>query len=67
MLAAELVPIIERIAACRDPTDDKFLEPAVNAHADLIATGGRDLLALTRFARSRSSRPPPSCRLWHGN
>ena len=27
MLAvAELVPITERIAACRDPTDDKFLE-----------------------------------------
>ena len=28
---AELVAIVERIAACRDPTDDKFLELAVNA------------------------------------
>jgi len=26
MTAAELVTITERIAACRDPTDDKFLE-----------------------------------------
>ena len=36
MVAAELVTIIERIAACRDATDDKFLELAVNGHADLI-------------------------------
>jgi uncharacterized protein len=39
MAAAELVLIRERIAVCRDPTDDKFLEPAVNGHADLIVTG----------------------------
>jgi putative PIN family toxin of toxin-antitoxin system len=32
MLAtADLVAITERIAACRDPKDDKFLELAVNA------------------------------------
>ena len=35
MAAAELVTITERIVACRDPTDDKFLELAVNGHADL--------------------------------
>jgi hypothetical protein len=29
LAAAELLPIGERIAACRDPTDDKFLELAV--------------------------------------
>src|SRR6266436_4079018 len=44
--AAELVAITERIAACRDPTDDKFLELAVNGHADLIVSGDADLLAL---------------------
>ena len=33
--AAQLVPITERIAACRDPKDDKFLELAVSGHADL--------------------------------
>jgi uncharacterized protein len=50
MLAdAELVAITERIAACRDPKDDKFLELAVNGHADLIVSGDADLLALNPF------------------
>jgi uncharacterized protein len=49
MAAAELVTITERIAACRDPKDDKFLELAVNGRADLIVTGDRDLLALNPF------------------
>jgi uncharacterized protein len=50
MLArAELVVITERIAACRDPKDDKFLELAVNGHADLIVTGDADLLTLNPF------------------
>lgn len=35
--------------ACRDPTDDKFLELAVNGHADLIVTGDGDLLVLNPF------------------
>ena len=49
MAAAELVTITERIAVCRDPTDDKFFELAVNGHADLIVSGDADLLALNRF------------------
>jgi putative PIN family toxin of toxin-antitoxin system len=49
LAAAELVTITERIAACRDPRDDKFLELAVNGHADLIVSGDRDLLALNQF------------------
>lgn len=49
MTAAELVEITERIAACRDPKDDKFLELAVNGRADLIVSGDRDLLALSPF------------------
>lgn len=49
LAAAELVPIAERIAACRDPTDDKFLELAVNGNADLIVTGDADLLVLDPF------------------
>jgi putative PIN family toxin of toxin-antitoxin system len=49
MRAAELVTVTERIAACRDPTDDKFLEIAVNGHADLIVSGDADLLALDPF------------------
>ena len=43
---AELVTITERIVACRDSTDDKFLELAVNGHTDLIVSGHADLLAL---------------------
>jgi putative PIN family toxin of toxin-antitoxin system len=47
--AAEMVTITERIAACRDPTDNKFLELAVSGHADLIVTGDADLLVLNPF------------------
>ena len=46
---AEPVTIIERIVACRDPTDDKFLDLAVNGHADLIISGDGDLLVLNPF------------------
>jgi uncharacterized protein len=49
MASAELVPIAERIAACRDPKDDKFLELAVNGKADLIVSGDADLLVLNPF------------------
>ena len=44
-----LVPITQRIAACRDPKDDKFLDVALNGHAPLIVTGDQDLLALHPF------------------
>jgi putative PIN family toxin of toxin-antitoxin system len=50
MLArAELVAITERLTACRDPDDDKFLELAVSGRADLIVTGDADLLTLNPF------------------
>jgi uncharacterized protein len=49
LAAAELVTIIERISACRDPKDDKFLELAVNGRADMIVSGDADLLALNPF------------------
>ena len=47
--SAELVSISERIAACRDPKDDKFLEVAVSGRADLIVSGDADLLAINPF------------------
>jgi len=46
LMMAELVTIAERMALCRDPADDKFIELAVNGNADLIVTGDADLLAL---------------------
>jgi uncharacterized protein len=49
LAGAELVAITERIAACRDQTDDKFLELAVNGKADLIVFGDGDLLVLNPF------------------
>jgi putative PIN family toxin of toxin-antitoxin system len=49
MGAAELVTITERVAACRDPTDDKFLELAISGRAAAIVTGDADLLALNPF------------------
>ena len=47
--AAELVTITEAVTGCRDPDDDKFLELAVNGHADVIISGDDDLLALDTF------------------
>lgn len=49
MAAAELVTITECIAACRDATDDKFLELAVSGKADVIVSGDADLLVLNPF------------------
>jgi putative PIN family toxin of toxin-antitoxin system len=47
--SAELVTVVERVVACRDPKDDKFLELAVNGHADVIVSGDADLLVLETF------------------
>jgi putative PIN family toxin of toxin-antitoxin system len=49
LAVAELVTISERIVACRDPKDDKFLELAVCGRADVIVSGDHDLLALHPF------------------
>jgi len=46
---AESAQITERIAVCRDPKDDKFLELAVNGRADIIVSGDADLLSLHPF------------------
>lgn len=44
--AAEFVPVIQLVRACRDPKDDKFLEVALNGRADAIITGDADLLEM---------------------
>ncbi len=43
---AEMVPTIQVVRECRDPTDDKLLEVAWNGRADLIVTGDEDLLRM---------------------
>lgn len=46
---ATLVEVTERLKACRDPKDDKFLELAVNGNATLIVSGDKDLQVLHPF------------------
>ena len=47
--AATLIEITDRIVACRDPKDDKFLELAVSGQATCLVTGDDDLLVLASF------------------
>ena len=49
LLKANLVEVTERIRACRDPKDDRFLELAVSGEAGWIISGDRDLLELHPF------------------
>lgn len=44
-----IIPITQRITACRDPSDDKFLDVALNGEAQMILTGDQDLLELHPF------------------
>jgi uncharacterized protein len=43
------IPINQRVQACRDPKDDKFLDVALCGLAQGIVTGDKDLLALNPF------------------
>ena len=49
LTVVENVEIVQKIAACRDRKDDKFLELAVNGNANYIITGDQDLLVLHPF------------------
>lgn len=55
--ASERVTVTHRIAVCRDPADDKFLELALSGNASHIVTGDNDLLTLHPF-RGISIIPP---------
>ncbi len=46
---AVTVPILHRVQACRDPTDDKFLEVALNGDAAVLITGDTDLILMRSF------------------
>lgn len=45
----ELVEIVQRVQASRDPKDDKFLEVAINGGAQVVVSGDSDLLTLHPF------------------
>lgn len=50
VLRSELVQPNERVAVCRDPKDDMFLEVAVAGQANAIVSGDEDLLILDPYA-----------------
>jgi putative PIN family toxin of toxin-antitoxin system len=54
---AELVEVNVKIAASRDPKDDKLLELAVSGSATHLVTGDSDLLALDPFQGIRILTP----------
>lgn len=56
-LGALVVEPVERVRACRDPDDDKFLELALAAGAAAIASDDRDLLALDGWRGIRILKP----------
>jgi predicted nucleic acid-binding protein len=39
-----------KVAVCRDPHDDKFLEVAVTGKADVVVSGDNDLLTMAIYA-----------------
>jgi len=54
ILNALKVPVTGAIqGVCRDPKDDMVLECAVNADADVIVTGDKDLLVLESYRNIR--------------
>lgn len=54
LLDALRVPVRGAIrGVCRDPKDDMIVECAVNADADLIVTGDKDLLVLESYGEIR--------------
>jgi len=46
---AVVVDVTEKLTACRDPKDNKFLELAVAGDATCVVSGDRDLLVLSPF------------------
>lgn len=57
MLRGEAVEPRQKLAACRDPKDDKFLELAVEGRADVLVSGDDDLLVLHPFQGIPIVRP----------
>ena len=45
----EIIEVVQRIQASRDPDDDKFLDVAINGRADVVVSGDGDLLDLNPF------------------
>lgn len=46
-----------RVKVSRDPDDDRFLEAAIESHAQYVVTGDKDLLGLRSYRDIRIVRP----------
>lgn len=56
-LRGELVIPNDKVTACRDPKDDKFLEAGLAGSADCIVSGDSDLLDMGSFEDIPIMRP----------
>jgi uncharacterized protein len=56
-LAATVITPTETVELVRDPDDDRLIEAAQAAHADVIVTGGQVLLTLWRVDQIRILTP----------
>jgi len=56
-LRGELVIPTQKVTACRDPKDDKFLEAALASDADCLVSGDFDLLDMVSFENIPILRP----------
>lgn len=43
---SQFITVTSQVNTCRDPDDNKFLELAIDSHAEFLITGDRDLLTL---------------------
>ena len=56
-LRGELIISNEKVTACRDPKDNKFLEAAMAGDADCLVSGDSDLLDMISFEDIPILRP----------
>lgn len=60
------MPGVVTVKASRDPEDDKFLAAAVEARADYVVTGDKDLLDLKAYKVVRIITPAQFLRILRG-
>lgn len=57
--ASTLIHTTHTVADCRDPKDNKFLELALSAGAQVIVTGDDDLLSIHPYCGVQIMKPKP--------
>jgi len=48
---------VKKVNICRDKKDNKFLEAVLEAQADYLITGDKDLLTLEKFKKTQIIKP----------